>query len=307
METAQDFRVLLYYRFTPLPDPAAEREAQHALALELGLKGRILIAAEGLNGTVSGPRRATDRWKEYHRSHPQWHNMEFKEDPCVGHVFPRLSIKVRPEVIAMDYPLDAPKPNAPYIEPEEMRQLLRNPDPDTVILDTRSTYETEVGRFRGAVSLPVESFRELAERIDELEAYKNKRLVTYCTGGIRCEKFTALLLEKGFKDVYQLHGGIIRYAHETGGEGFEGQCYVFDDRVVAPVNLVDPVVVGRCKVCHTPTEHMINCASEACNDQVLVCESCAHTLHGCCSTECAAQPDVRAYDGTGLYHRQPNV
>jgi UPF0176 protein len=305
-----DTRVLLYYRFVPIANPESERDAQLALGKELGLLGRILIAEEGINGTVSGSFAATEAWKEYHRKHPLFYDVEFKEDPAAKHLFPRLSIRTRQEIITLGYTMQAETPTAPYIEPEDMRELLRkqqaDPDPDTVILDTRSSYETIVGKFRGAIHLEVESFKEYGDRLDELAHLKDKKIITYCTGGIRCEKFTALMLEKGFQNVYQLHGGIIRYAHEMGGEGFEGQCYVFDDRIVAPVNIVDPVVIGHCESCQTPSEHMLNCANVNCNKQIILCEACAEALEGCCSDACRHAEHVRVYDGTGHYRRGVN-
>jgi UPF0176 protein len=173
-------------------------------------------------------------------------------------------------------------------------------------LDARSNYETEVGRFKNAISLDIENFRELPDKLSELAQYKDKKIYTYCTGGIKCEKVSRLLMREGFEQVYQLHGGIIRYGHEAGGENFEGSCYVFDQRLVVPVNSVNPDLLGHCKLCEASTEKYINCANPECNTHFLICEDCATQLEGCCSEECKRHPRRRQWDGRGYYLRGLN-
>jgi len=164
----------------------------------------------------------------------------------------------------------------------------------------RSNYEHHVGHFKDAITLDIENFRDLPERMNELEPFKDKTVITYCTGGIKCEKASAYLLENGFKDVYQLDGGILKYAKEGGGEDFEGKCYVFDGRVVVNVNTVNPVLVSTCIHCETPSARMINCVNELCNNQIVMCEACGWKWNGACSVECK-EISSRAYDGTGYY------
>jgi UPF0176 protein len=142
--------------------------------------------------------------------------------------------------------------------------------------------------------------------VDELESLKDKKVITYCTGGIKCEKASAFLLEKGFKNVYQLHGGIIKYGIEQGGEDFEGKCYVFDNRVAVDVNKVNPVTISTCYVCGTRSDRMVNCANPECNNHVPLCENCGWTMEGTCSEACKAHPHRRPYDGTGYYAKQLN-
>ena len=132
---------------------------------------------------------------------------------------------------------------------------------DIVILDVRSNYEHELGRFKNAVTLDIENFRDFPDKLNELEQYKGKKIVTYCTGGIKCEKASAFLLEQGFENVHQLHGGIIKYGLEAEGEDFEGKCYVFDNRLSVDVNKVNPKVVSKCFVCETHSDRMVNCAN----------------------------------------------
>lgn len=301
----EGFQVLLYYKFVAVPNPELAQAEQQYLCQRLGLRGRIYVAEEGINGTVSGTVQATAAYQCFMKKHPLFKGIEFKVDEAQGHAFHRLSVKVKKELVAFDSPIsvDPAHQPAPYLEPEEFRALLRNPPQDLVILDTRSRYETEVGRFAGAISLPIENFRDLPQQMAELEHLKDKTIVTYCTGGIRCEKAAPLMQKLGFRKVYQLHGGIIRYGHEVGGEHFEGRCYVFDERITVPVNHVNPTVVGHCHHCGKPNERVINCANPDCNDQVILCHACAEELHGCCSEPCTHAPHVRPYDGTGYYAR----
>ena len=140
----------------------------------------------------------------------------------------------------------------------------------------------------------------------ELAHLKNKKVLTYCTGGIKCEKASAYLLEQGFEDVYQLHGGIIKYGMEAGGEDFEGKCYVFDNRIAVEVNTVNPTIVSSCHVCGTASDRMVNCANPTCNEHLAICESCGWELEGACSTTCKENPDKRPYDGTGYYQKHSN-
>jgi UPF0176 protein len=302
------YKILLYYKFSPLADLERLVEEQTAICQSLGLRGRIFIGHEGINGTVSGLDASTQAYMDFMNQHPTFSPIEFKDDPYHQHAFHKLFVRVRPEIVA----LNAPEPvepwnrTAPYIEPDQMREVLRNTPSDVVILDTRSDYEFAVGRFKGAITLPINNFKEIIPALEQIEHLKDKTIITYCTGGIRCEKLTGFMMDQGFKNVYQLHGGIIRYGHETGGEDFEGSCYVFDERVVAPVNRVNPTVIGKCTVCGTPTEKMINCANADCNNHSLVCDSCCQDQAGCCSQQCMDSSRKRAWDGSGQYFRGVN-
>jgi UPF0176 protein len=306
--THAPYEVLLFYKFLRVPDPELLRQEQFYLCDRLDLKGRIFVADEGINGTLSGPREQTEAYRFFMSRHPLFKGIEFKVDPHTTHAFHKLHVRVKDEIVSLDLPQtwDPGQHTAPYVEPAEMVRLLREQPEDVVLLDTRSRYEFELGRFKGAVTLPIEQFRELPAHMEALEALKGKKIITYCTGGIRCEKVTGWLIDQGFQNVHQLHGGIIRYGHEAGGEGFEGKCYVFDSRVAVDVNRVDPSVVGVCKQCGTTTEHSINCANAECNDKVLLCMNCADTLSGCCSPGCVDSPQRRVYDGTGKYYRGIN-
>jgi UPF0176 protein len=174
---------------------------------------------------------------------------------------------------------------------------------NVVVLDVRSKYEHELGHFKNAMRLDIDNFREFPEQLEAIRNLKEKKILTYCTGGIKCEKASAFLLSQGFENVYQLHGGIVKYGKEAQGKDFEGNCYVFDKRVSVPVNSVNPNVVSSCKVCGTLSTHMVNCANADCNEHFVLCEKCGWEMDGCCSSACKASPAKRVYDGTGYYSR----
>ena len=285
------FRVLLYYNFTPVPDPEAVRLEMEEFCRENNLLGRILIAREGLNGTVSGLAADTDAYMDWIGQHPVFKDTEFKIDPAPAHTFLKLHVRVKNEIVNLGVEdLDPSSKLDNYVEPAEFLEVLKNGGEDVVVLDARSNYEHRVGKFKNALTLDIDNFRELPDALGELGELKDKKIYTYCTVGIKCEKVSRLMIERGFKDVYQLHGGIIRYGHEMQGEDFEGSCYVFDQRVVVPVNTVNPEVVGKCQLCEGETELMINCANTACNQHFLICTTCAEEMEGCCSEEIIPPP-----------------
>ncbi|MCB9235487.1 MAG: rhodanese-related sulfurtransferase [Bacteroidia bacterium] len=303
-----DYNVLLYYKYIPVADPDSVRDWQEALCASLNLFGRIIVAPEGINGTVSGLIADTEAYMKAMQEYPLFKGIEFKIDQYPGHTFNKLNVRVKPEIVHFglgNLGINSDK-TANYVEPEEWRQMMKEQPEDVVIFDARSSYETNVGRFKGAIDLNLDNFRDLPEKAAELEQYKGKKIYTYCTGGIKCEKVSVFLEKLGFEEVRQLHGGIIRYANEVGGEDFEGSCYVFDHRVVVPVNKVNPTPVGKCEVCQGQTERMINCANPDCNKHFLICDSCAEQLEGTCSEACHANPHRRHWDGKGYYLRGVN-
>lgn len=302
-----EYSVLLYYCYTRIEDPEQFREDHHLLCLELNLKGRIIIAGEGLNGTVSGLVKDCEAYMDIVKSDPRFKTIEFKVEPHESHAFEKLHVRVKPEIVNSGLTeLDPTQKTGKYIEPKEFQEILRNKNDDTVIIDMRSDYEHMVGHFKDAVTLDIHNFREMPEKLEKLEEFKDKKVITYCTGGIKCEKASAFLLEQGFKDVYQLHGGIIKYGLEAGGENFEGKCYVFDNRIVKEVNQVNPKVISKCYITGEPTDRMVNCANPDCNKHIPMSEEGAKKYNGCCSAKCMEHPEVREYDGTGFYQKKMN-
>lgn len=301
------YQTLLYYCYSPIEN-AEEFAATHLeFCKSLGLVGRIIVADEGLNGTVSGTAEACQRYMQEVHADPRFAKTDFKIDVVEEPSFIKMHCRYKAEIVhsGLRDPLviDPNKETGKHLEPEEFMEM-KDRD-DVVVLDVRSNYEHSVGRFKNAVTLDIENFREFPEKIKELEQYKDKKILTYCTGGIKCEKASALLLKEGFEEVYQLHGGIIKYGKEAGGKDFEGKCYVFDNRVTVDVNSVNPSVVSTCKNCGTVTSKMINCANPVCNEHFTQCDVCGWKMQGCCSTACMEHPHKREYDGTGYYVKVP--
>ena len=301
----KNYNILLYYCYAEIEDPEAYREEHHLFCVEHNLRGRIIISSEGLNGTVSGLKEDCDKYMEYVKSDPRFAKTEFKIDQHHKHAFAKINVRHKEEIVHANLKnINPNKRTGVHLSPEEFIKLKDRED--VVLLDVRSNYEHELGKFKNALTLDIENFRDFPDKVNELEHLKDKKIVTYCTGGIKCEKASAYLLEKGFKDVYQLHGGIIRYGLEAGGEDFEGKCYVFDNRVAIDVNKVNPKVISRCHACGTRSDRMVNCANPVCNLHVPICESCGWKLEGACSEECKEHPEKRPYDGTGYYQKNSN-
>lgn len=302
---AKNYLVLAYYYYTPIENPE-EFTAQHlTYCKDIGLRGRIYIAHEGINGTVSGTKEVCELYMNDLKADPRFAGVEFKIDEHTEHAFNRMHVRTKTEIVhsGLRDPnvIDPNKETGKHLRGEEFLALKDRED--VVILDVRSNYETRLGKFKNSVTLDMENFREFPEKIAELEQYKDKTIVTCCTGGIKCEKASALLLKEGFKDVYQLHNGIIGYAKDTGGKDFDGVLYVFDGRVSVPVNEVNPMAIATCTKCGTQTIRSLNCANVDCNEQFSMCEPCAEEMEGACSIECKVAPGKREYNGTGYYTR----
>ncbi|HCN82987.1 MAG TPA: hypothetical protein DIT07_05105 [Sphingobacteriaceae bacterium] len=301
------YQTLLYYCYSTIDD--AEKFAADHLKFckSLDLVGRIIVAEEGLNGTVSGSVESCKIYMNTVLADPRFAHTDFKIDDVEAPSFIKMHCRYKSEIVysGLRDPglIDPTKKTGIHLEPNEFLEMKDRED--VLILDVRSDYEHSLGRFKNALTLDIENFRDFPAKINELAKYKDKKILTYCTGGIKCEKATALLLHEGFKDVYQLHGGIIKYGKEAGGKDFEGKCYVFDNRVAIDVNSVNPVIISGCRNCGQTTPKMINCANPECNEHFTQCDECGNKLDGCCSEECQEHPRKRPYDGTGYYVKVP--
>ncbi|MGO1998018.1 MAG: oxygen-dependent tRNA uridine(34) hydroxylase TrhO, partial [Staphylococcus equorum] len=263
-----DYRVLLYYKYTTLDDPETFATEHLEFCKDLELKGRILVSTEGINGTVSGTVEATDKYMEQLKSDERFKGITFKVDEAEGHAFKKMHVRPREEIVALDLEddVDPRELTGNYLSPKEFREALLADD--TVVIDARNDYEYDLGHFRGSVRPDITRFRDLPDWIKEnKEQFMDKKIVTYCTGGIRCEKFSGYLLKEGFEDVGQLEGGIATYGKdpEVKGELWDGKMYVFDERISVEVNQVDKTVVGKEWFDGTPCERYINCSNPECN------------------------------------------
>lgn len=299
------YSVILYYNYTPIPDAEAYREKHHIFCLENNLLGRIIVASEGLNGTVSGLKEDCDNYMKWLENDPIFAgtNFDFKVESHEKHAFNKLHVRVKDEIVNSDLPVNPLERTGTHLEPADFKKMYKN-DPEVVLVDMRSNYEHSVGKFKGAITFDMETLRELPDHMNEIAHLKKKKIITYCTGGIKCEKASAYLLDQGFENVYQLHGGIIKYGLEEGGEDFEGKCYVFDNRVTAEVNSVNPEVISKCHICNTNSDHMVNCANPECNEHLPICPECLKEMDGACSNECKEHPRKRPYNPEGYYSKQ---
>jgi UPF0176 protein len=304
MET-KDYQILLYYCYAKIDNPEEYREIHHLFSVENNIRGRIIISDEGLNGTVSGLIADCQKYMDFIHADPRFSSTEFKIESFNKHAFTKIHVRYKPEIVhsALRH-LDPNIKTGKHLNPAEFKKL--KDQEDVVILDVRSNYEHELGHFKNALTLDIDNFRDFPEKVKGLGHLKGKKVLTYCTGGIKCEKASAFLLEQGFEDVYQLHGGIIKYGMEAGGEDFEGKCYVFDNRIAVEVNSVNPKVISTCHVCGTHSDRMINCANPTCNDHLAICEECGWRMEGACSEACQENPEKRPYNGTGYYEKNTN-
>lgn len=264
-------RVLLYYKYVHLADPERFAREHRILCESLKLRGRILLGAEGINGTVAGSEEATRSYEAALRGRVEFSDLVFKVSAAAAMPFRRLEIKVRPEIVTLGAgaDLDPISDTAPHLSPAEWKRMIE--EEEVVLFDVRNRYETEVGRFKGAITPPIENFRELPQVLSQYQDLKDKTVLMYCTGGIRCEKASALFRRSGFKRVYQLEGGIVTYGEQVGDAHWEGDCFVFDERMMIPIGASDQrAPVGRCAHTGVPTRNVVNCLHDPCHKMLLV-------------------------------------
>ncbi len=274
MET-KNYIVILFYKFIDIADPAGFVALHKAKAAELGLTGRMLVAEEGINGTFEGTRENIDAYIAFMRSDSRFADMPIKESAGTGNAFAKLKIKVRPEVVTLGAGrFDVAKETAPELSVSELQKWYEQNE-DFVVLDLRNDFEIESGKFDRTVDPKLEHFRDLPGKLGEMQDLKNKKVVTVCTGGIRCEKATCLLKREGFTDVYQLKDGIHTYMKEYPGEHFKGTLFVFDDRMTTDVvPIPEKEIIGKCVFCGETTEQYCSDDSVRPSKKILCCNAC---------------------------------
>ncbi len=291
-----EYLVILYYHYTKLNELETFRNIHQEFCDRHNLLGRIYVASEGINGTLSGLKDDVLAYMEYLKNDQRFEEIVFKVDEADKHAFKKMHVRVKNELVnlSLETDINPKKLTGEYVEPRDF--YLRMQDPHTIVLDTRNDYEHQIGHFRGAIRPNIRNFRELPDWIKENESLlKDKKILTYCTGGIRCEKLSGWLKAEGYNDVGQLNGGIITYGKDEVAQGqlWDGQCYVFDERLKVNINRVESVVVGRDHFDGTPCERQINCANPECNKQILVSQENEDKYLGGCSIECSRHPRNR--------------
>jgi UPF0176 protein len=274
-------KILLYYSFTPIKDPETLRLWQKTLTDSLNLKGRILISSHGINGTVGGEMDDLKKYIKDTKTFPGFKKMVFKWSDGSRDEFPRMSVKVRSEIVAFDAADELRVDEngviggGKHLKPKDVHKLVEERD-DVVFFDGRNAHEAAIGKFKGAVVPDTHTSRDFIKELEsgKYDDIKDKPVVTYCTGGIRCEILSSLMINRGFKEVYQIDGGIVKYGEAYGDDGlWEGSLRVFDDRMT--VDFSDhTAVIGECSHCLGKTSNYENCAFANCNDLVLICENC---------------------------------
>jgi UPF0176 protein len=279
-------RIVLFYCFTPLPDPEAVRLWQRTLCEGLGLRGRIIVSPDGINATVGGELDAVKRYLRITKEYPGFRGLDVKWSEGGAEDFPRLSVKVRPELVSFGAPeqLEVDSQGVVgggrHVTPEEVHDLVdagRSSGREVVFFDGRNAFEAQIGRFKGAVVPDTTTTHDFIAELDsgKYDHLKDRPVVTYCTGGIRCEVLSAHMRNRGFEEVYQLDGGIVRYGERFKDAGlWEGSLYVFDRRMRLEFS-EEAATIGRCARCTAPTSDFHNCSNAACRQLTLYCDGCA--------------------------------
>ncbi|HSX45710.1 MAG TPA: rhodanese-related sulfurtransferase [Candidatus Saccharimonadia bacterium] len=282
-------KIILFYKFAPVQDTEALRLWQRALCEKLNLKGRLIIAEHGINGTLGGNLKDLKAYVKEFKTYEPFKETAFKWSEGRRDDFPKLSVKVRPEIVTFGVPgkikVDGKGivGGGKHLKPEQVHELIGKRGQDVVFFDGRNSYEAEVGQFKDAVVPQVRHTRDFAQELEDpkYDGIKTKPVVTYCTGGIRCEVLSMLMKEKGFEEVYQIDGGIVKYGEEFGDDGlWEGSLYVFDGRMGTKFS-DSAKDIGACVHCSANTSNYENCADKSCNDLFLLCRVCTRSQNRC--------------------------
>ncbi|MFM6963554.1 MAG: rhodanese-related sulfurtransferase [Micrococcales bacterium] len=276
-------KVILYYGFAPVADPETMKLWQRTLCESLGLKGRILVSKHGINGTLGGNMSDLKKYVRATKQFPGFGKIDFKWSDGTGDEFPRLSVKNRNELVAFMTPdevlvdKNGVTNGGKHLKPAEVNKLVEERGDDVVFFDGRNAFEAKIGKFKNAIVPDVDTTHDFVRELEsgKYDHLKDKPIVSYCTGGIRCEILSAVMINRGFKEVYQIQGGIVRYGEQFKDKGlWEGSLYVFDNRMVMDFS-DEAKVIGECEACGNPTNSFRNCSNLGCKDLVLLCDVCA--------------------------------
>ncbi len=292
------FHVLAYYHFIRVDDPHLEVSRHLEFFKDKDVRCRIYISEEGINGQMSASEEASLLYQEWLRSDQRFKDTVFKVHHHNEHVFPRATVKYRKQLVAIDQQVDMSL-TGEHVSPEKWKEMLQQRDDKTIVLDVRNDYEWVIGHFDGAELPTLETFREFPQYARELKEKrdpKETKVMMYCTGGIRCELYSALLKKEGFENVYQLDGGVINYGLKEGHDKWRGKLFVFDDRLAVPIDEKTEEVISLCRHCGVPSDVYYNCANMDCNELFLSCPQCAEKLKGCCCEACTHAERLRPYE-----------
>ena len=284
-----EYAVLAYYQLTDIEDPQAEVLRHKEFFRTRDFRGRIYISEQGINGQASGSKEHAEEYIEWFRSDPRFAKTAFKIHPSSEHAFPKMTVKYRKQLVAIDCEVDFTQ-RGEAVAPKEWKKMLEERTSDTLLIDVRNEYEWKAGHFEGAELPKLAEFREFpayAKKLKETCDPTQTPVMMYCTGGIRCEYYSAVLKQEGFSKVYQLDGGVIQYGLEEGSEHWEGKLFVFDDRLVIPLSDASNTIT-KCVYCEAPKDLYYNCANMDCNELFFCCLDCLRAHKGCCCDACQA-------------------
>jgi UPF0176 protein len=283
-----EYWVLAFYSLVELEEPHNEVGRHKEFFKTRDLTSRIYISCEGINAQMSGKKEHVQEYMDWLKSDPRHANVSFKIHTSLTQEFPRATIKYRKQLVSMGTKVDLSN-GGKHVNPAEWKEMLENKDENTILIDVRNDYEWKVGHFEGAVLPEIETFREFpgfAKDLKKEKDPKKTKVMMYCTGGIRCEYYSAVMKEEGFDEVYQLGGGVIQYGLDEGQSKWKGKLFVFDDRLVIPISDEAAPPISVCRHCQKPTDTYYNCANMDCNDLFISCKECIKEMRGCCEHEC---------------------
>lgn len=291
---SEKYTIILFYKYEPVANPEGFRDWNKMVCEELNLKGRIIVAKEGINATLEGETENIEKYLEAikvigkeKKEFGDFSDIEVKTSAGTGNGFPKLKVKARAEIVAMNLGSDDFSPRettGEYLAPEELKQWYES-GKDFAVVDMRNDYEFKVGHFKDSINPDLENFRDLPKNLDKIEHLKDKTVLTVCTGGVRCEKASGFLKKKGFKNVFQLKGGMHTYMEQFPGQDFLGTLYTFDDRVVMNFG-GEREVIAHCDLCGNSSENYINCAYPLCHKHFIICSSCSKGEENFCTKDC---------------------
>ena len=286
VKNTKEYIVILFYKYITIDNPEYLMESEFAMCKILDLKGRIIIAEEGINSTLEGTKENIEKYKLHIKSDKRFEGIDIKESSGTGNAFPKLSIKVRDEIVSTKLPknIDPRKNTTRHINSTELKKWYEDKK-NFVVVDMRNDYELNSGYFENTINIGLKNSRDLQDKIESLKIHKDKTIVTVCTGGVRCEKMSTYLVDQGFKDVQQLHNGMHAYMEKYPGENYLGTLYTFDQRVTMDFGgdkNGNRKVIGKCVDCNTSSETYYDIHDVDTKDSVrkkthhlIYCDKCA--------------------------------
>ena len=272
-----------FYKYSKISNPNLFRDKHQKYCNSLKIKGKILIAKEGINGTISGTKKQIQNYEKNLKKNKLFKDIKFKHTISKIHPFKKTIVRVRKEIVTSGLKVNLNK-KAEYVSPKELNNII-DKQKDIILLDARNNYESKIGKFKNALTPNIETFKQFKKIKKDLLKFKNKKIITYCTGGVRCEKASAFLKENGFKNVFQLEGGILNYIEKFPNKHFEGRCFVFDNRMSIPSSKKSKEI-SICELCHVNCSHYINCINVKCDKLFICCNNCEKKFNHACSKKC---------------------